>query len=202
MEVVLIKKKSHSKNYTELIEAVKTGDQKATTELYNIINPFCRNIIRQKKYGICIENLNVLAHEITTKILLKKLHKYTYKKEFFSWLFVVISNQLVDLFRKEKNSIFYSKNLVEITENTIHFFAENEEYFFEENTRLIDNGIQSLSPLRQELIFLKYYEKKTTEEIAELKNKSVRAIASELFRTRAVLKRILLKGGYKGSGKK
>ena len=107
---MVVLKKDRTKNHIELIEAVKTGDQKATTELYNIINSFCRNIIRQKKYGICIENLNVLAHEITTKILLKKLHKYTYKKEFFSWLFVVISNQLVDLFRKPLIRLYFLQN--------------------------------------------------------------------------------------------
>ena len=199
---MVVLKKHQTKNHIDLIEAVKAGDQKATAELYNIINAFCRNIIRQKKYGVCKENLHILSHEITSEILLKKLNHFTKEKTLFPYLQAVISNKIIDIFRREKTSIFGSINQVELTENTIPFFAQNEEYFLEEKTRLINAGIQSLPSSKQELIFLKYYEKKTTEEIALLKNKSVRAIASELFRIRADLRRILLKQGYRGQGKK
>ena len=203
---MVLQSKNQLKDFSELIIKVKSGDRKASTEFYEIIHSVCRKIIRQKAYGITYENLNVLAHEITAEIILKKLKYYNSEKELYPWLNRVVCNLIIDSFRENKTSLFYPKNRVEISDNigsnTIEYFNENQEVFFEEKTRLINTAILSLSYTRRELVVLYYFEEKSIKNISKLTNKSVPAITIELFRIRGILRTFLQNSGFQNLGEK
>lgn len=192
--------------FSELIERIRLGDQKAVTEFYKLLLPHCQKIIAKKVYSISADELNTLAHEITSEIILKKLHRFDTEVNFAPFIYRIVSNLIIDNYRKSRRSILLKKNSIELDEKTQPFSseieAENSELFEQKKLRLMEVIQAVLSPEKQKLIFDFYYRDMSINAIAVETGRSVPSITSDLHRIRRILRMKMDDKGKPSPGKK
>lgn len=202
---MVLLRKNQSQKYVELIERIRSGEQKAITELYYELIPHVRKIIFKKVYSITPEDLYILTHEITTEVLLHKLDRYDSSKDFAPYIWRVITNLIADNYRKNRGSILLQKNSIELNENTIPFVdeihAKEHEYFYQKKLSLIFQFIQDFPIDKKRLILEYYFRDKSINRISRETGRTVPAITSDLHRIRRILQQKMAENGYMTKGK-
>jgi len=135
-----------------------------------------------------VANLEI-AQDITSEIFLKSLKnikKFKWKNvSFSSWLYKIASNEIANYFRKKEYKAVSLEKITEpsISSNQLQDFIEAEEKLKRQKDFLeLHQKITKLPLLYQEVIVLRFFEKKKIGEIAEILGKREGTIKSLIHR--------------------
>ncbi len=176
----------------ELIEKAKSGDKHALEKLVEEFAP----MVFRFSFNVC-RNQEKAEHTTQETFLsvLKKLHQFDNRSKFSTWLYTIVSNHCFMLARKEKANRFVSLDEEEsvMPEKTITPWEESPLSRVEQGEirRLLDEGIERLSPDYRIVFVLRDIEGLSTNEISKITNLSVPAVKSRLHRARAFLRNFL-----------
>lgn len=110
------------------------------------------------------------AFDLTGQVFLKaltNLHAYTFRGvPFASWLYRIAHNELMQLFRTQKNKRTINADIGDLR----GICEENTELYFEEYIPAIKKLIIELKSEELQLVELRYFEKRPFKEIAEILN--------------------------------
>lgn len=150
-----------------LILRYQQGDDRAFTEIFKICAPYVREWIDIKRPA-CKEDAEDLFSEIFIKICNKK--KFPYKEQdcFLGWLYRVTNNYIITYHKKRKSFMEINENLIEgVMDNEDIIEKENMERYIQE----LENAINELPAHQQELIRMRFNERKTYQAIADKEGK-------------------------------
>ena len=137
-----------------------------------------------------------IAEDITSETFLKALNKlWTFKWRgisFSSWLYRIASNETANFFRKKKRIIFLEKPPEPIADsNPLEEVMKAQEEMKKHGDFLILHEKISQLPLKyQEVIYLKFFEKKKIKEICEILGKKEGTVKSLLHRAIEKLRKL------------
>lgn len=139
-----------------------------------------------------------IAQDITSETFfkaLKNLKKFRWKNiSFSSWLYRIASNETVNYFRKNKyKSISLEKFCEPANFNTPSIEIITAEDKLKQQTEFLElhQKIKKLKPIYQEVIVLKFFEKKKIKEIAEILSKREGTIKSLIHRSIKKLRKMM-----------
>ncbi len=175
----------------ELIKRAQ-NDPQAFSELYN------QNY--SKIFGYVLKRVAdvEIAQDVTSETFLKSLKnikRFKWKNISFScWLYRIASNEISNFFRKRKyRAVSFEKISEPISfSNLSEEFIEAEEELEKQKDFLeLQQKISQLPPLYQEVIVLKFFEKKKIKEIAEILGKKEGTVKSLLHRGIKKLRKLI-----------
>lgn len=146
-----------------------------------------------------LTNNKDMAHDIVQESFIKtwkNIKKYNLDRSFKTWIFSITQRTTIDFLRKNKTTNFSNLD----TENQI--FEDNipdeellpdQVFEKEENIKLIQNSLLSLSVENKTILLLHHGEEMTFEEIAEITNQPMNTIKSQYRRSLIKLKQIIEK---------
>lgn len=137
-----------------------------------------------------------VAQDITSETFLKAMKniwKFRWQNVSFScWLYRIASNEIANYFRKKKYKVVSLENVAEpvSSHNPLGEVIEAQEKLKEHQDFLvIQKKMTKLSPHYQEVITLRFFEKKQINEIAEILGKKEGTVKSLLHRGLEKLKK-------------
>ena len=112
-------------------------------------------------------------------------------KNLFSWFLQIANRRYYDQARKYYSEKKYIEQLpnTEINDNKNENL--NGKLIKEERLLMTQIAIETLNPLYQKILKLKYIENKSQKDISKILNKSINSVESILFRARKSLKKKL-----------
>lgn len=173
----------------ELVERAK-GDPQAFSILYEKYY--------SKIFGYILKRVAdvEIAEDITSETFLKALKKlWTFRWKgipFSSWLYRIASNEIANFFRRRKKIVFLEKLPEPATDlNLLEEIIEAQEELKKHKDFLVlYEKISQLSLKYQEVIHLRFFEKKKIKEIAEILGKKEGTIKSLLYRAIEKLRKL------------
>jgi len=111
--------------------------------------------------------------------MMKKIHTYSNKKKFSSWLFMIALNHCRDYWKSnEFKRLSMQTELQDIQQNE----QQQVSYIFEnkETREQIKQAMESLPEYQKEALILKYFHQMKIREIAELTNSNASTVKSRL----------------------
>ena len=164
--------KKAREDLTLVKQALENGDPRAFNEL------MARH--RDPVYFMLNEKVNgdkELAKELTIEAFGKafnKLHSYTPKFAFSTWLYTIAKNNLIDYLRKKKlqtislSNVFDSdeenSQVLQIPSNVLNPEAELEK---KQRIKILRKIVEQLNPNYRVLVKLRYFKEYTYDEIAQ-----------------------------------
>lgn len=137
-----------------------------------------------RSMGIPRNSIEDFTQEVFIKLFVKlKQKKFNTKKKFFPWLYSLVKNQCFDFLKRLKNS--KDSDLV------IKNYTHNPYEIDIETINSIREGISKLSFKEREVLFLKFYQGLSPEEIAKIIGCSKRNVYFLLEKGLDALKRYL-----------
>ncbi len=184
----------NARNDFYLVMKAKTGDQKAYAEL-----------MQRYKDSIFFMVLKMVnnkddAMDLTVSTFGKafeNLERYKPDFAFSTWLFRIATNSSIDFIRKKKlntTSIDNLKNndgedrVFEIKSDALN---PEETSIKKQQTEQLREIIEKLPTRYKTLIFLRYFEEQSYEEIAEQLSLPLGTVKAQLFRARDLLSNVL-----------
>jgi RNA polymerase sigma-70 factor, ECF subfamily len=179
----------------DLVERAK-NDPDAFSELFDFYYPKILNYSLRR-----LGNIDV-SKDITSQVFFKvlnKLPKFTWDISFSSWVYKIATNEIYDFYRSPKNKVtsleylqtvgFEPEDLHDIETELIAAEQEVERHqlFLEVQKHLLQLDLSY-----QEIISLKYFEKKKIKEIAEITGKKEGTVKSLLSRGLEKLRSLML----------
>ena len=175
----------------ELVKRAQ-NEPEAFSELYDLnYSKIFGYILRR------VANIEI-AQDITSETFfksLKNIGKFKWRNISFSaWLYRIASNEIATYFRKNKYKPTSFEKIVEptILSNPLEDFIEAEEELKKQKDFLeIQQKISQLPNIYQEIIVLKFFEKKKIKEIAEILGKREGTVKSLLHRGLEKLRKLM-----------
>lgn len=176
-------------------QALDNGDPRA----YNALMAKYRDPL----FFMLYEKVNdrELAKELTIEALGKafnKLHSYTPKYAFSTWLFTIAKNNCIDYLRKKKLPTFSIDAMIkhdEGSETIIDIPDESngpeKSMMNKQRIQIIRNIVEKLKPNYRELVKLRYFKEYSYEEISEELKIPIGTVKAQLHRSRERLFKIL-----------
>jgi RNA polymerase sigma-70 factor (ECF subfamily) len=139
------------------------------------------------------------AEDIAQEVFLrawKNLKKYQPEKNFKTWLLTIAKNASIDYLRK-KRAVPFSDFEDDEGENPLtESLADPLPYPIElvetaQNREMIEKAVSKLSPNYQAVLFLKYQEELTFEEIGRILEKPLDTVKSQHLRALVKLRKML-----------
>ena len=188
--------KKAREDLTLVKQALENGDPRAFNEL------MARH--RDPVYFMLNEKVNgdkELAKELTIEAFGKafnKLHSYTPKFAFSTWLYTIAKNNLIDYLRKKKlqtislSNVFDSdeenSQVLQIPSNVLNPEAELEK---KQRIKILRKIVEQLNPNYRVLVKLRYFKEYTYDEIAQELKIPIGTVKAQLHRSREQLFKIL-----------
>lgn len=123
-----------------------------------------------------------------------RLHQYTPKYAFSTWLFRIATNNCIDFIRKKKMvtlSIDKTTDDGEGESMSIHIKTSTlnpeEKFIRKQKIRIMREIVDQLKPRYKELVVLRYFRELSYDEIAEETNLPLGTVKAQLFRAREQL---------------
>lgn len=163
----------------ELMLKVNLGDKKAFYLLVTrwnkkIINFFYKNTFNQ-------EISEELAQDVFFSIWKSK--NYTPKASFYSWLYRIAKNKLIDYKRKNKLMSISIENNPEVFDEIItNNEGFDEKIIYKEELKMVQNTVLNLDEEQREILILSKYQKLKYEDISKILNCSVDNVKVKVFR--------------------
>lgn len=177
-------------------KAMQTGDPRAFNEL------MARH--RDPVYFRMLEKVNgdrELAKELTIETFGKafnKIHQYTPKFAFSTWLYSIARNNMIDYMRKKKLPTISLENAYESDEEDAqvlqvpsNLLSPEAELEKKQRIKILRNIVEQLNPNYRDLVKLRYFKEYTYDEIAEELNLPIGTVKARLHRSREQLFKIL-----------
>jgi RNA polymerase sigma-70 factor (ECF subfamily) len=171
----------------ELIEQAK-HDQLAFGKLYDAYYPKISRYILNR-----IGNVQE-AQDITSDVFYKimtGLHKFEWRNiSFSSWVYKIATNEITNYYRRKKHIFFsldilFEKHHFELPDKTNieqDFIVVEKALTDHNDFLLIQKSLQELPLNYQEVLSLRFFEKKKIQEISEITGKKTNTIKSLLSR--------------------
>lgn len=180
--IIRIKEKSDDRAYAMLLERYEKSTMSIILKLINNRSD--------------AEDLTILSF---TKAF-KNIESYDENFAFSTWLFKIATNSSIDFLRKkriqttpidglrmdEDNSSFVSRNIMDTGLNP------EVLYVLEQRKEIMNEVVESLSPIYRELIKLRFFQELKYDEIAERLNIPIGTVKARLSRAKNLLTEILL----------
>ena len=176
-------------------DALTTGNPAAYSELLRLY--------RDPIYFMLYEKLNdqELAKDLTIESIgkaFKKLHLYTEKFAFSTWLYTIARNHTIDYLRKNKlPTVSIEKMLVGIDGKKTNFDIKSDDLqpdlFLEKKQRIaiLRHIVEKLKPNYRDLVKLRYFKEMSYEEISEELCMPLGTVKALLYRSREQLFKII-----------
>lgn len=172
-------------------KALKDGDQKAYAELLRIY----RDAIYFLMLKMSGDHLD--AEDLTIEAFakaFKNLEKYTADYAFSTWLYKIATNNCIDFMRRNKRIPSVSQlNWTADQQDEQLGHIPSEEHDPEENMihaqkiRHMREVVEKLKPHYRNLIFMRYFDEYSYEEICNKLKLPMGTVKAQLFRARALL---------------
>jgi RNA polymerase sigma-70 factor, ECF subfamily len=173
----------------QLLQKIKNGDVRAYDQL---VSPL---LIRLKRKAMSMisdisKDPDLDSEDILQDALIsgyKSIQNFRSDSGIYTWLYRIVINKAKDFRTKtiRQNEIPISENEYMIPDNRVGFEKKLEQMEEEEYlTRIIDG----LDPLYKEIFELRFYERMTYSQIANILNCNVGTVKSRLFKAREILK--------------
>ena len=179
-----IEKEDMLDNEREIVELAKHDDQ-AFEVLYDFYFP--------KIYGYILKRVGdfSIAEDLVSKTFLNvftSLKKYQYKGySFGAWIYRIATNNLIDHYRKsgrrKEVNIEDVKELKEETSDTLNELVQHDQ-----ERKLVQETLRLLPEKYQEVLDLKFFAGRTTNEIAEILGTNENNVRVLLFRALKLFK--------------
>ncbi|MBC7473927.1 MAG: RNA polymerase sigma factor [Candidatus Sericytochromatia bacterium] len=163
----------------ELMLNVLQGDKKSFYTLVNrwnkpIINFFYRGVSNQ-------ETAEDLAQELFLNVW--KTKNYSPKAPFYSWLYKIANNKLVDHYRKNKIEVVSIENNPEVINLNSDDYQKNQEKMIaDEEEGLVIKAMQQLNDDQRTILLMSKYQKLAYNDIAKILNCSTETVKVRVFR--------------------
>ena len=175
--------------------ALENGDTSAYNELLRLY--------RDPIYFMLFEKVEdqELAKDLTIEALgkaFKKLHMYTPKYAFSTWLFTVARNNCIDYLRKHKiPTISIDKLMVDENGKKAVFDLKSNDpnpekiMITKQKIAILRQIVDQLKPKYRNLVKLRYFKEMSYEEISEILNLPLGTVKAQLYRSREQLFKIM-----------
>ena len=183
-------------DYEIVRRAVDNNDQKAYAELMGRY--------RDSIYFMLLKMINNKddAEDLTIEAFgkaFKRLHQYTPKYAFSTWLFKIASNNCIDWIRKQKKKKTLSLDNPIGTgdgdEMRIEIRSDGPDpadvVIKEQKAELLKEIVGKLKPRYRTLVELRYYKEYSYEEIAQEMDLPLGTVKAQLFRAREFLNNLM-----------
>ena len=176
-----------------LIQEYLAGDDKSLEILiHQYLGPVYRFIYR-------ITGSRQDAEDITQEVFVKawkNLKRFDPEKNFKTWLFAIAKNTSIDWLRKKKNFAFSDFDTAEGDNLLIDILQDpaplpDSLIQMSENKKLLDCALEQLSPQYRAVLFLRYNDHFTLEEIGQVLGKPLDTVKSQHRRALIKLREIL-----------
>lgn len=168
------------------LERIASGDTAAFTEL---VDPFRERLFRKaySMLGSSDDAEDALQDALLTAF--RGIGRFRGESSIYTWLYRIVVNRCTDVLRKRSAdqvdymdpAHFDVQDQSDLQKN--HELSDHTSYLIEQ-IRLLDE------PFR-ELLWMRYFDDLSYEEIAQLKDLKVGTVKSRLFKARELLKRRL-----------
>lgn len=173
--------------------ALKNGDKNALSNLY------FRNYPALHEYGMRLyadeSLLEDCIHDLFLKIWTRRMHLNPVANV-QAYLFTALRNGIYSRIRQNAQR---SSREMNVQDHFLMVFSVESEYIRKENhvvqAKQVAAAIQRLSPRQRELIYLKYFEELSYEEIADIMQVKVKAIYKLSARAHETLRSLLKVSG-------
>lgn len=175
--------------------ALENGDTSAYNELLRLY--------RDPIYFMLYEKVEdqELAKDLTIEALgkaFKKLHMYTPKYAFSTWLFTVARNNCIDYLRKHKiPTISIDKLMVDENGKKAVFDLKSNDpnpekiMITKQKIAILRQIVDQLKPKYRNLVKLRYFKEMSYDEISEILNLPLGTVKAQLYRSREQLFKIM-----------
>ncbi|MBQ3181075.1 MAG: sigma-70 family RNA polymerase sigma factor [Firmicutes bacterium] len=175
----------------DLARRAQQGDQDAFAEL---VRRYEKQIF-SLAYRLCgdYDEAADLAQEAFLRIY-RMLHRYDPEKKFFSWMYRVAHNSCINALSKRPANVVPVEQAEEYMTNDGDDTAAGPErgYLQQELRSQIDRAIASLPDNYRDIVYLRYIEDMSYQQIADVLQLPVSTIETRLFRGKKQLQKKLL----------
>ncbi len=172
----------------EIVNEVLKGNK----EKFEMIIEQYEGLLKSIVYGMTydIEQTQDLLQEIFLKSYMK-LNSYNPSYSFKSWLTTLARNHTIDYLRKKRNTVsIYNINPIEYS------YTDKDNTIENEHGNMIEYAMRQLDENDRSLLFLKYHEDYSNEELASYMNIPYSNIRTKIFRAKEKLGNIISKLEY------
>lgn len=172
---------------TMLIKRIKKGNEAAFKRLYDLYASYAL----RTAYAITKNPADAsdIVQETFIRIY-RNIHKFDHKKSFRPWFYQILINESRRfLAKRDKQAVTVESE--EILD-ALHVTKDDHQQL---NDLLLD-ALEQLSEEDRTLIILKYVDRFTEKELAQMMDLNVNTVKSRLYRTRNRLKEIYTGGGF------
>ncbi len=181
------------------VKLIKRALEEGESEAYNEL----MHLYRDPLYFMLYEKVEdeELAKDLTIESLGKafqKLHLYTPKFAFSTWLYTVARNHCIDYLRKHKlPTISIEKTAFDQEGKRKTFDLESQDpnpesiIIKKQRILILRNIVNQLKPKYRNLVRLRYFKEMSYEEIAETLNIPIGTVKAQLHRSREQLFKII-----------
>ena len=176
----------------ELVKAAQDGSLEAFTTLYDRYLPLVYNRVR---YTIPYADIEDITQEVFMAVL-KSLRSFRGEAQFSTWLRTLTNREVADYYRNRKNNLERSHLPLDEPDSTENLQAEAQQargdvYKAVDEGLLLQEAIHRLPGHYQEIIFYRFAEGLSFEEIAQCQGQSLEATKSLFRRVIATLQKQL-----------
>ncbi len=140
------------------------------------------------RFVIVRVNNRDIAEEIVSNVFYKamsKLHMFRWRSiPFSAWLYRIAISEISNYFRKEKRQ----RKIEQQVFDEVDIFKEDEEYF---SYDFVHQYIKDLPQKDQDLIYFRFFAKKSFSEIAEIVGKKENTLRVNLHRALKKLEKLI-----------
>lgn len=164
----------------ELLERLRAGDEQVVSQWYKAYH--------DRLYQVVVNRVSNHqdAEEVVGQIFmncLRHLNLFRGEASIWTWMWSIARHEIADYHRKR-----YAKKALRTIPLTEFLLKEAQETWGVEDAHQLSvrvkDVLKRLTGYQQELLLLKYVDRKTVKKIASDFGKTVKAIESELFRAR------------------
>lgn len=172
----------HENDDKKLVAAVIHGDESAFRRLIYLHEKLVISIVY--KMISRREDCEDLCQDVFLKVY-EKLPGFRFNSKLSTWIGSIAFNACINFFQKHKPVL-----LEEVQSAGIEI-SPGEKFEVKEKERLLQKGIQKLSPVQRTILQLFHQNEFSLQEIAEVTNLPVSTVKSHLFRARKELKEMM-----------
>lgn len=182
-------------DFALVCRARDNGDEKAYAELMGKYrDSIYFMMLKMVKNGDDADDLTIEAFGKA----FNRIHQYTPKYAFSTWLFRIATNNCIDFIRKKKMvtlSIDKTIDDGEGGEMTFHLKAEmlnpEEKLVRKQKIKIMREIVNQLKPRYRELVVLRYFRELSYDEIATETELPLGTVKAQLFRARTQLYKLM-----------
>lgn len=167
-----------------LLVRVNAGDSRAFIEL---VHPFRERLLRKACSMLTSADDAEDALQESLLTAYRGIGRFRGEASIYTWLYRILVNRCTDVLRKRSTDQVDFVDPAQFDVEDTSDLQKNHE--LSDRTSYLIAQIRSLEPQFRELLWMRYFDELSYEEIARVKNLKVGTVKSRLFKARELLKR-------------